>query len=106
MLYVIEMAYLFGKTKNTGEVNMYPIPLQDLYGWTVRSLGAGFSSVVIAADTSVFSFGASPCFGELVRTQYINIFKITKHNVGELLFIYNCCLSQKHIIIFIILNLI
>lgn len=60
-----KMAYLFGKTKNTGEVNMYPKPLQDLSGWTIRSLGAGFSSVVIAADTSVISFGASPCFGEL-----------------------------------------
>lgn len=62
------MAYLFGKTKNTGEVNMYPKPLQDLSGWTIRSLGAGFSSVVIAADTSVISFGASPCFGELVSS--------------------------------------
>lgn len=60
-----KMTYLFGKTKNTGEVNMYPKPLQDLCGWTVRCLGAGLSSVVIAADNSVISFGASPAFGEL-----------------------------------------
>ncbi|KAL1116740.1 hypothetical protein AAG570_005212 [Ranatra chinensis] len=60
-----KMAYLFGKTKNTGDVNMYPKPMQDLSGWSIRSLGAGFSSVVIAADNSVISFGASPCFGEL-----------------------------------------
>jgi len=60
-----KMAYLFGKTKNTGEVNMYPKPVQDLSGWSVRSLGAGFSSVVLAADNSVIAFGASPCYGEL-----------------------------------------
>uniref|UniRef100_A0A0V0GAN5 Alpha-tubulin suppressor n=1 Tax=Triatoma dimidiata TaxID=72491 RepID=A0A0V0GAN5_TRIDM len=60
-----KMAYLFGKTKNTGDVNMYPKPIQDLSGWSVRSLGAGTTSVVIAADNSTIAFGASPCFGEL-----------------------------------------
>lgn len=70
-LFVLEMTYLFGKVKNTGEVNMYPKPLQDLQGWQVRSMGCGTSSVVLAADNSVISFGAAPCFGELVSTIYL-----------------------------------
>ncbi|XP_014250769.1 protein RCC2 homolog [Cimex lectularius] len=60
-----KMCYLFGKTKNTGDVNMYPKPIQDLAGWNIRTLGAGLTSVVMAADNSVISFGASPCYGEL-----------------------------------------
>uniref|UniRef100_A0A0A9WLQ6 Protein RCC2 n=1 Tax=Lygus hesperus TaxID=30085 RepID=A0A0A9WLQ6_LYGHE len=60
-----KMTYLFGKTKNTGEVNMYPKPLQDLSGWAVRSIGVGTTSVVIAAENSCIAFGGSPTFGAL-----------------------------------------
>lgn len=61
-----EMCYLFGQTKKTGEANMYPKPIQDLSGWTTRSIGCGTTCTVIAADNSVISFGPSPAFGELV----------------------------------------
>jgi hypothetical protein len=58
--------YLFGQTKRTGEANMYPKPIQDLTGWAVRSVGCGFTSIVMAADDSVIAWGPSPTCGELV----------------------------------------
>lgn len=57
--------YLFGQTKRTGEANMYPKPIQDLTGWSVRSVGCGFTSIVMAADDSVIAWGPSPTYGEL-----------------------------------------
>lgn len=57
---------MFGQTKKTGEANMYPKPLQDLYGWNIRSIACGISATVVVADNSVISFGPSPAFGELV----------------------------------------
>ncbi|XP_046669207.1 protein RCC2 homolog [Homalodisca vitripennis] len=60
-----KVAYLFGQTKKTGEANMYPKPMQDLYGWNIRSVGCGITATVLAADNSVISFGPSPAFGEL-----------------------------------------
>lgn len=60
-----KMSYLFGQTKKTGEANMYPKPIQDLSGWTTRSIGCGTTCTVVAADNSVISFGPSPAFGEL-----------------------------------------
>jgi len=61
------MVYLFGQTKRTGEANMYPKPLQDLAGWNVRSVGCAATSIVVAADESVISWGPSPAYGELVN---------------------------------------
>jgi len=60
-----KVAYLFGQTKKTGEANMYPKPMQDLYGWNIRSVGCGVTAIVMAADNSVISFGPSPAYGEL-----------------------------------------
>ncbi|XP_076028928.1 protein RCC2 homolog [Oratosquilla oratoria] len=57
--------FLWGQTKRTGEANMYPKPVQDLYGWDVRSVGCSTTSVVVAADDSVISWGPSPTYGEL-----------------------------------------
>ncbi|XP_046983465.1 protein RCC2 homolog [Schistocerca americana] len=57
--------YLFGQTKRTGEANMYPKPVQDLTGWTVRSVGCSVTSIVMAADESVIAWGPSPTYGEL-----------------------------------------
>nr|CAD7392784.1 unnamed protein product [Timema cristinae]CAD7425661.1 unnamed protein product [Timema monikensis] len=57
--------YLFGQAKRTGEANMYPKPIQDLAGWSVRSVGCSFTSIVMAADDSVIAWGPSPTYGEL-----------------------------------------
>lgn len=64
---------MFGQTKKTGEANMYPKPLQDLYGWNIRSIACGVSATVVVADNSVISFGPSPAFGELVSILLFNI---------------------------------
>lgn len=58
--------FLFGQNKKTGEANMYPKPVQDLAGWNITSIGCSQTSVVISADESLISWGASPTFGELV----------------------------------------
>lgn len=47
----------FGKTKTSGEATMYPKPVDDLQGWRVRAMGAGNTSIVIAAEQSVISWG-------------------------------------------------
>lgn len=57
--------YLWGLQKRTGEANMYPKPIQDLYGWNVRSVACSATSVVVAADDSVIAWGPSPTYGEL-----------------------------------------
>lgn len=57
--------FLFGQTKRTGEANMYPKPVQDLTGWNIHHIGAGLTSVIIAADDTVIAWGASPAYGEL-----------------------------------------
>lgn len=57
--------YIWGQTKRTGEANMYPKPIQDLYGWNVRSIGSGPYSTVVAADDTVIVWGPSPTYGEL-----------------------------------------
>ncbi|XP_014665982.1 PREDICTED: protein RCC2-like [Priapulus caudatus] len=57
--------YCWGQTKATGEAIMYPKPVQDLSGWTIRSVGCSNRSIVVAADESVVSWGPSPTYGEL-----------------------------------------
>lgn len=56
---------MFGQNKKTGEANMYPKPVQDLAGWNIQAIGAGFTSMVISADDTLIAWGASPTFGEL-----------------------------------------
>ena len=64
---------------------MYPKPLQDLYGWDVRSIGTSVTSIVVAADESCIAWGPSPTYGELVSFyNYINY---------NLLIIQTCLLS-------------
>ncbi|KAG0712630.1 Protein RCC2 [Chionoecetes opilio] len=60
--------FLWGQTKRTGEANMYPKPLQDLFGWGVRAVGCSTTSIVVAADDSVIAWGPSPTYGELEGT--------------------------------------
>jgi len=50
---------------------MYPKLVQDLSGWSVRSIGCSVTSVMIAADESVIGWGCSPTFGELVNSSFI-----------------------------------
>lgn len=57
--------YMFGQNKKTGEANMYPKPVQDLAGWNITSIGTGNTSIIISADDSLISWGASPTYGEL-----------------------------------------
>ncbi|KAI4464569.1 protein rcc2 [Holotrichia oblita] len=57
--------FMFGQTKRTGEANMYPKPVQDLAGWDIHHIGAGNTSIIIAADETVIAWGASPTYGEL-----------------------------------------
>jgi len=57
--------YLWGQTKRAGEANMYPKPIQDLYGWNVRSVACSATSILVAADETMIVWGPSPTYGEL-----------------------------------------
>ncbi|KAJ8965578.1 hypothetical protein NQ317_019865 [Molorchus minor] len=57
--------FMFGQTKKTGEANMYPKPIQDLAGWNIKHVAAGFTSIIVAADDTVIAWGGAPCYGEL-----------------------------------------
>lgn len=57
--------YMFGQNKKTGEANMYPKPVQDLAGWHITDIGCANTSIIISADDTLVSWGASPTFGEL-----------------------------------------
>ncbi|EAT33913.1 AAEL013820-PA [Aedes aegypti] len=57
--------HLFGRNRVNADANMYPKPVQDLTGWKVTSIGAGYSSILISADDSLIAWGASPTYGEL-----------------------------------------
>lgn len=57
--------FMFGQTKRTGEANMYPKPVLDLAGWNIQHVAPGFTSIILFADDSVISWGASPTYGEL-----------------------------------------
>lgn len=57
--------YFWGLTKSTGDATMYPKPVRDMSGWDVRSVGCSKTSIVLAADDSVVSWGPSPTYGEL-----------------------------------------
>lgn len=57
--------FMFGQTRRSGEANMYPKPVQDLAGWNITHVAPGNTSIIVAADDTVISWGASPCYGEL-----------------------------------------
>nr|CAI5822151.1 unnamed protein product [Callosobruchus analis] len=57
--------FMFGQTRKTGEANMYPKPIHDLAGWVIKYVGTAQTSIVVAADETVISWGGSPCYGEL-----------------------------------------
>ncbi|KAK3239804.1 hypothetical protein CYMTET_50294 [Cymbomonas tetramitiformis] len=59
------MTYFWGRTKSTGEANMYPKPVYDLNGWNVRSISCGNTSTICAADEAIITWGSSPTYGEL-----------------------------------------
>lgn len=79
--------YMFGQSKRTGEANMYPKPIQDLSGWNIRSVGCSFTSIVVAADDSVISWGSSPTSGELGYGESMKS-STTPHEVKPLESIY------------------
>lgn len=57
--------YTWGILKRSGECNMYPKPVFDLFGHPVHEVRAGFSSIVLATEKSVVAWGPSPTHGEL-----------------------------------------
>mmetsp|Transcript_26717 Transcript_26717/g.44812 ORF Transcript_26717/g.44812 Transcript_26717/m.44812 type:complete len:577 (-) Transcript_26717:375-2105(-) len=57
--------YFFGRTKSTGEAVMYPKPVVTINGWNVKSFSCGNNSTIVAADSSVITWGPSPSYGEL-----------------------------------------
>merc|ERR1711871_531421 len=59
----VRALYFFGITKRSGEATMYPKLVDDVSGWAVRSVSSGFSSTLVAAETSLISFGPSPTWG-------------------------------------------
>jgi len=59
------LLYFWGQTKSSGEATMYPKPVQDLSGWSIRSIAHANKSIVVCADNSVISWGPSPTYGEL-----------------------------------------
>jgi len=57
--------YMWGQYTTSKEANMYPKPIQDLSGWTIRSIACNAKGWMVAADDSVIGCAPSPCFGEL-----------------------------------------
>lgn len=59
------MTYFWGIKSLTGESTIRPKPLADLSGFKVRSLACGRTSTIVAGETTLATWGPSPCFGEL-----------------------------------------
>mmetsp|Transcript_28149 Transcript_28149/g.53249 ORF Transcript_28149/g.53249 Transcript_28149/m.53249 type:complete len:574 (-) Transcript_28149:362-2083(-) len=57
--------FFWGRTKASGEATMYPKPLHDLNGWSIRSFSCGNNSSFVIADDAVITWGPSPTYGEL-----------------------------------------
>lgn len=68
--------YLFGQMSSRGEANMYPKPVQDLHGWSLRSIGTCSIGLVAAADESCIVWGSGTSSGELVK-RYTSVFYIS-----------------------------
>lgn len=54
-----------GILAKTGEANTYPKPIQELSGWSVRTVSAGPQSTIVAAADALVTWGNSPMVGEL-----------------------------------------
>ena len=57
--------YMCGILAKTGEANTYPKPIQELSGWSVRTVSAGPQSTIVAAADALVTWGNSPMVGEL-----------------------------------------
>ena len=55
--------YVFGKPKATGDNIMYPKPLMDLSGWSIRSLSCGSTNSLVCSEDSTIAWGSSS-YGE------------------------------------------
>jgi alpha-tubulin suppressor-like RCC1 family protein len=56
--------YMWGRVKTTGDNWMYPKPVLDLSGWSIRSLDCGNTTSLAAAEESCISWGTA-LYGEL-----------------------------------------
>ena len=65
------LLYFWGQNKSSGEATMYPKNVQDLNGWTIRTIGCANKSIVLAADDSLISWGPSPTYGIYLLTAYL-----------------------------------
>jgi alpha-tubulin suppressor-like RCC1 family protein len=59
------MVNMWGIYTTSKEANMYPKPVQDLSGWSVRSIACSTKGWTVACDDSVIACQPSPCYGEL-----------------------------------------
>jgi len=59
------MVNMWGIYTPAKEANMYPKPIQDLSGWSVRSIACNTKGWMAAADDAVIASMPSPCSGEL-----------------------------------------
>jgi len=57
--------YRFGITKKSGEAQMKPMLEDQVHGWRVRSVSCGNTSICIASERTLITWGPSPTFGEL-----------------------------------------
>jgi len=51
------MLFYWGKTKVTGDSQMYPVPFMELEGWGVRSMACGGATFCVAAERSCITWG-------------------------------------------------
>lgn len=56
--------YAWGKLKVTGDNTMYPQPVLDLQGWTLRHLACGNTTFAAVGETSTITWG-NGAYGEL-----------------------------------------
>jgi len=59
------MVNMWGIYTTSKEANMYPKPVQDLSGWTIRSIACSTKGWTAACEDAVISCQPSPCYGEL-----------------------------------------
>lgn len=57
--------FFWGQTKMSGEATMYPKPLQEIATTVVGPFAIGQKHCVAVTKDGTYSWGASPCYGEL-----------------------------------------
>lgn len=89
--------YMWGQYTTSTEANMYPKPVTDLSGWTVRAIACGTKGWMVAAEDSVIGCSRSPCFGELAmgenKKSSACAVEITKL---ENVFVHTCGMGVSH----------